>query len=70
VENETLACGTGAVAAAIISFLDKKVNTPVTLIPKSQDLLIINFDYINQSINNISLTGPAKLIYAGDYINN
>lgn len=69
VEDETLACGTGSVAAAVISFLNKKVSSPVTIIPKSLDLLIVNFDYINNSIKNISLTGPAKLIYAGEYLN-
>lgn len=70
VEDETLACGTGSVAAAIVSFLQNKVKTPAVLIPKSQDKLIVKFDYINQSIKNISLTGPAELIFAGDYINN
>ncbi|NLT50167.1 MAG: diaminopimelate epimerase [Ignavibacteria bacterium] len=69
VENETLSCGTGITAAAIISFLKGNVKPPVTIIPKSNDKLIVNFDYINSIIKNISLTGPAKLIFTGEYNN-
>lgn len=69
VENETLSCGTGITAAAIISYLKGNIKLPVTIIPKSNDKLIVNFDYINSIIKNISLTGPAKLVFTGEYIN-
>lgn len=68
VEEETLACGTGAVASAIISFLDKKVSPPVTLITKSNETLIVDFKYSQDQFENISLTGMAKIVFEGKYI--
>jgi diaminopimelate epimerase len=66
VENETLACGTGSVAAAIISFMNENVQPPVKIIPKSGDQLIVNFSAINNQITDLSLTGPAKIVFNGE----
>ncbi|MEW6507007.1 MAG: diaminopimelate epimerase [Bacteroidota bacterium] len=66
VENETLACGTGSVAAAIISYMNENVQPPVKLIPKSGDQLIVNFSAINNQITDLSLTGPAKIVFNGE----
>ncbi|MDH3268707.1 MAG: diaminopimelate epimerase, partial [Ignavibacteria bacterium] len=60
VEAETLACGTGSVAAALICYAIKKLSTPVQIIPKSNEKLLVNFDVENSKVRNLSLTGPAK----------
>lgn len=66
VENETLACGTGAVAAAIIGFRKFEIQPPIFLITKGGDELIVNFDADGSKYRNLSLTGPAKKIYNGE----
>jgi len=65
VESETLACGTGSVAAAIICFVTKKLSIPVKIIPKSNEKLFVNFDVENSKVRNVSLTGPARVVFTG-----
>lgn len=65
VENETLACGTGSVAAAIICSVTDKLNPPITLKTFGGDKLSVNFEVENQRVKNPSLTGPAKIIFEG-----
>jgi diaminopimelate epimerase len=67
VEAETLACGTGSVAAAIILFLEKKVEPPVTLITRSGEELEVNFSFRADRFSDVSLTGPAKIIFTGEF---
>lgn len=67
VEAETLACGTGSVAAAFISYLISKKNPPIKLITKSNAELIVNFEVENKSFKNISLTGPVEIEHEGEY---
>lgn len=66
VEEETLACGTGSVAAALISFLNGEIKPPASLKTRSGDILIVNFDYSDEGFTNVSLTGPAKVIFTGE----
>jgi len=66
VEDETLACGTGSVAAAIISHLKFNFQSPVTLITRGREKLIVNFSVENGKFDDLSLTGPAKEIYKGE----
>ena len=68
VEAETLACGTGSVASAIIGFLNGKILQPVRLKTKSNEILVVNFDYKNNKFTNVSLTGAAKIVFDGKYI--
>lgn len=65
VEAETLSCGTGSVAAAIICFVTKNLSVPVKIIPKSNEKLFVNFDVVNSKVRNLSLTGPAKVTFTG-----
>lgn len=63
VEDETLACGTGAVAAALMSHrLGKTSSTNVQVTVKSGETLEVSF---NESMQEVFLTGPAKIIYEG-----
>lgn len=65
VEDETLACGTGSVATALSVFLNKKISLPIKLITWGGETLIVNFDVQNQRVSNITLTGPAKIVFEG-----
>ncbi|MGE5845465.1 MAG: diaminopimelate epimerase [Ignavibacteria bacterium] len=70
VEDETLACGTGNAASAITACLTDNINPPVSLITKGGDELIVNFSKDGQRIKNVSLTGPAKVIFTGEILIN
>ncbi|HMN25115.1 MAG TPA: diaminopimelate epimerase [Ignavibacteriaceae bacterium] len=65
VEDETLACGTGSVAAALICYVTDNLRPPINLITYGGDNLIVNFEVENQKVKNLSLTGPAKIIFEG-----
>jgi diaminopimelate epimerase len=70
VENETLACGTGSVAAALICYATEKLKPPITLITKGGNSLIVDFEVENQKVKNLSLTGPAEINYTGEFFYN
>jgi diaminopimelate epimerase len=65
VEDETLACGTGAVASAIICSVTDKLTPPITLKTYGGDKLIVNFEVEEQRVKNPSITGPAKITFVG-----
>lgn len=65
VEDETLACGTGSVAAALICYVTDNLKPPINLKTYGGDNLIVNFEVENQKVKNLSLTGPAKIIFEG-----
>ncbi|MCF8241060.1 MAG: diaminopimelate epimerase [Melioribacteraceae bacterium] len=67
VEDETLACGTGTVAAAIILSLKNILNPPCEFITRGGDKLLVDFQQSNNIFTEISLTGPAKEIFSGIY---
>jgi diaminopimelate epimerase len=66
VENETLACGSGSVSAAIISFLNYNILPPLQIITRSKEILIVDFKVENQEISDLSLTGPANVVFNGE----
>ena len=68
VEAETLACGTGSVATALISYVTHKILPPIELLTKGNEKLFVNFDVENSKVNNLSLTGPAKIVFTGEMI--
>ncbi len=65
VEDETLACGTGSIASALIASLMAKVESPVTLIPESGLELQVSFTASGQKFSNIYLQGDARAIHEG-----
>jgi diaminopimelate epimerase len=69
VEDETLACGTGAVASAIISAEAEKLISPVTVETRSGELLKVYFESLEGSFKNVYLEGKAKLVYEGEIEN-
>ncbi len=66
VEDETFACGTGAVAAAIIGNIKFGIKSPVTLQTKGGDELVVNFFGDGSDYKNVSLTGPVKEVFKGE----
>ena len=67
VEDETLACGTGAVAGALIATLLDQATSPVEIITSGGDQLTIVFDLKeNGSAENVFLKGPAHVVYKGE----
>ena len=65
VEGETLACGTGAVASAIIAGILGQVQSPVAVTPSGGEQLTIHFSLAGQDIADVFLEGPANFIYEG-----
>lgn len=65
VENETLACGTGSTASAIcMNFLGKTNSSNITMQCKGGDLSV-QFNSSEKDYKEISVTGPAKLVFEG-----
>ena len=65
VEDETLACGTGSVASAIVASLNGLVKQPVEVKTKSGEVLKINFDLEGETISNVTLEGNAEITFEG-----
>jgi len=65
VEDETLACGTGAVASAVISAEAEKMSSPVTVGTRSGEELKVYFKMIGGEFKEVYLEGKAKLVYGG-----
>jgi diaminopimelate epimerase len=65
VEDETLACGTGSIASALIASLVSKVESPVTLIPQSGLELIVHFNARDSLFTEVYLQGDARAVYDG-----
>jgi diaminopimelate epimerase len=66
VEDETLACGTGAIASAIISAAKFKMSSPIDVKTRSGIYLTIHFDAENGQFSEIYMEGDARIIYIGE----
>ncbi len=65
VENETLACGTGIVASALIFAATENTRGPIHVIARGGDELHVGFQTIDCSFRNVTLTGPAEFVFEG-----
>ena len=65
VEDETLACGTGMVANALIHEKLNNINPPVFVNVKGGDTLKVSWDKEKDSFKNVTLTGPAEIVFEG-----
>jgi diaminopimelate epimerase len=65
VEDETLACGTGAVASAVIAAESEKMSSPVTVETRGGEKLKIYFDMVGGEFKNTYLEGKAGLVFEG-----
>ena len=63
VEDETLACGTGASASAVVLCHLNETNSPVSLRTRGGDLLTVSVDLAE---NALRLRGPAVTSFSGE----
>lgn len=65
VEDETLACGTGMVACALIHHELIGVEAPVSVLVKGGDTLRVGFEKVDSVYQNVTLHGPADFVFSG-----
>lgn len=67
VEGETLACGTGCIAGALVAAARNLADSPVNVLTRSGETLIIHFEKSSQggatSFSAVFLEGDAKVVY-------
>ncbi|MGI6656156.1 MAG: diaminopimelate epimerase [Desulfobulbus sp.] len=69
VEDETLACGTGAVAAALVAAAKGMADSPVSLTTAGGDELTVQFTAPNSAdpeTGQVLLKGPTRLVFKGE----
>lgn len=67
VEDETYSCGTGVVASCIASSIEQNKNINRFSIITKGGVLKVNFDIENNAYKNIWLSGPAELVFEGNF---
>lgn len=65
VEDETLACGTGSTAAALVAAAKGLVKPPVQVRTKSGEILVIHFEAGEKAPDQVFLEGETTVIYQG-----
>jgi diaminopimelate epimerase len=65
VEGETLACGTGVTAAALISARAHRLTSPVRVKVQGGDWLEVSFREEGGAFKDVQLTGPADFAFEG-----
>ncbi|TXG80409.1 MAG: diaminopimelate epimerase [Thermomicrobiales bacterium] len=66
VEAETLACGTGAVASAVVSAAQGMVLSPVEIITSSGMPLVASFDLGENGARTVALRGQTRIVMSGE----
>lgn len=65
VENETLACGSGVVASAAVASAAGAAS-PVAVLTRSGETLLVDFDATPGGVAGARLTGDARLLFEGE----
>jgi len=65
VEGETLACGTGVTASALITAQVHRFSSPVRVQVQGGDELRVSFREANGQFSDVRLTGPADFVVQG-----
>lgn len=65
VENETMACGTGSIATAVIGAELGLVTGPVDVQVRSGSVLKVGFTKSEKGYRDVSLSGPATSVFRG-----
>jgi len=66
VEDETLACGTGVVASALLAHRVHGVALPLCVKVRGGDILTIDARPDGDSFRDVTLTGPAVEVFSGE----
>ncbi len=67
VEDETLACGTGSTASAIMSVLKGYAESPVNVRTRGGEVLRVESVKKGKEIERVFLEGKAQFVYKGEY---
>lgn len=67
VENETLACGTGSTASAVMSVLKGHVQSPVGVLTRGGEKLRIDIHQKGDEVTKVFLEGKVQFVYKGEY---
>ena len=65
VEDETLACGTGVVASALIFSATENVKGPINVLVRGGSELSVDFEKNGQDFRAVTLSGPAEFVFEG-----
>jgi diaminopimelate epimerase len=65
VENETLACGTGVVASALVFGATENVDGPIGVLVRGGNELQVGFKRAGKNFREVTLTGPAEFVFEG-----
>ena len=66
VEDETLACGTGAVASSLMAAARNLVESPVNVKVRSGESLVIHFNGNPENASDVYMEGGTRLVYTGE----
>ncbi len=66
VEDETLACGTGSIASALIASCKTDWTSPISLVTRSGESVTIHFRESNHVFTDVYLEGDARIIYTAE----
>jgi diaminopimelate epimerase len=66
VEDETLACGTGIVASALIASLKAQVSSPVKVKTRGGEILTVHFKKKGDGFAEVAFEGEVKIICQGE----
>ncbi|MFA6217230.1 MAG: diaminopimelate epimerase [Candidatus Omnitrophota bacterium] len=67
VEDETLACGTGAVAAALIFAMKTDAVEKIFVHTQSKEIVTVYFDRNADVFKNVWLEGKARIVFQGQF---
>ncbi len=65
VEGETLACGTGVCAVAILYHLKTGASSPISVRVLGGETLEVSFEKEGEQFRDVTLTGPADFVFEG-----
>lgn len=65
VEGETLACGTGVAASALVAARLHQLTSPVEVQVQGGDRLEVSFESAGELFKNVRLSGPAEFVFEG-----
>ncbi|MBM3255338.1 MAG: diaminopimelate epimerase [Candidatus Omnitrophica bacterium] len=68
VEDETLACGTGTVASALVFALKSGACAKVNVHTRSKEVLKVYFERRDKEFSNIWLEGSTRVVFKGEII--
>lgn len=66
VEDETLACGTGAVASALVSAGLGRASSPVAVRTRGGEILTVSFEWQGDKVSQVFLEGDALVVYQAE----